>query len=105
MIDRNVVIVAHNARPTSLAVAEKVFPRSGSLRRKVYDYFVSCGNYGATDQEIETALAMSGNTVRPTRISLQKDNYIIDTGLTRKNQNGNECIVWSVPLARQGELF
>jgi hypothetical protein len=105
MIDRNTVIVAHNARPTSLAVAEKVFPRSGSLRRKVYDHFVSCGGYGATDQEIESALAMSGNTVRPTRISLQKDNYIIDTGLTRKNQNGNDCIVWSVLPAKQGELF
>ena len=105
MIDRNVVVMAHNARPTSLAVAEKVFPRSGSLRRKVYDYFVSCGNHGATDQEIELNLNMSGNTVRPTRQSLQKDGYIIDTGLIIKNQNGNSCIVWSVPATVQGELF
>lgn len=105
MIDRNVVIVAHNARPTSMAVAKKMFPKSGSLRRKVYDYFISCGNYGATDQEIETNLNMSGNTVRPTRQSLQKDGYIIDSGLIRKNQNGNSCIVWSIPATVQGELF
>ena len=52
------------------------------------------GLRGATDQEVENALHLDGNTVRPTRLSLIKDGYILDTGTTRKNANGNECIVW-----------
>jgi transcription initiation factor IIE alpha subunit len=72
----------------------KVLPRTGSLRRKVYEYILAQGLRGATDQEIESTLKIDGNTVRPTRISLWKDGYIIDTGTTRKNNNDNDCIVW-----------
>ena len=99
------MVLSHNPQRTSLAAAEKVFPKTGSLKRKVYEHFLSCGEFGATDQEIENALNISGNTVRPTRQSLQKDGYILDTGFTRSNANGNQCIVWSVPSAKQGVLF
>jgi hypothetical protein len=101
----NSVILSRNPQRTSVLAAEKVYPKTGSLKRKLYDYFISRGEYGATDQEIETALEMSGNTVRPTRQSLQKDGYIIDSGTTRTNANNNQCIVWCVPDAKQGVLF
>lgn len=90
----NKVIIASNAQRTSIAAAQKVLPKTGSLRRKVYEYILNQGLRGATDQEIEKALHIEGNTVRPTRISLIKDGFIKDTGSTRKNQHGNECIVW-----------
>ena len=90
----NKVIIASNAQRTSIAAAQKVLPKTGSLRRKVYEYILNQGLRGATDQEIEKALHIEGNTVRPTRISLIKDGFIMDTGATRKNQHGNECIVW-----------
>jgi transcription initiation factor IIE alpha subunit len=90
----NSVIIARNAQRTSIAAAEKVLPKTGSLKRKVYEFILNQGLRGSTDQEIEKTLQIDGNTVRPTRISLVRDGYLIDTGTTRKNQHNNECIVW-----------
>ena len=90
----NKVVIARNAQRTSIAAAQKVLPRTGSLRLKVYEFILGQGLRGATDQEIEKTLQIEGNTVRPTRISLVKDGYIMDTGTTRKNQHDNDCIVW-----------
>ena len=103
MIDRNKVKVAHNAQNTSILAAEKALPKSGTKRRRVYDYISGRGLYGATDDEIENALGIDGNTVRPTRGGLVEDGYIINTGTTRKNKHGNECIVWR--CADQGMLL
>jgi transcription initiation factor IIE alpha subunit len=93
-IDRNTVTIANNAQRTSRAVAEKVLPRTGTLRRQVYEYFYRRGLAGSTDEEAQAALNIDGNTMRPTRGSLVKDGYLIDTGTTRKNAKGHECIVW-----------
>ena len=90
----NKVTIAHNAQRTSIAAAQKVLPKTGSLRMKVYEFILNQGLRGATDQEIEHTLGIEGNTVRPTRISLVKDGYIMDTGTTRKNKHDNDCIVW-----------
>ncbi len=103
MLDKNSVVIAHNAQRTSVAAAYKVLPRTGSLRRKVYEYILNQGLRGATDQEMEMSLKIDGNTIRPTRISLVKDGFILDTGTTRKNQHGNDCIVWR--SAEEGMLL
>jgi hypothetical protein len=103
-VDRNTVIIAHDARHTSRTAALKALPRTGSWRAKVYDFIQSQGFNGATDQEIESALKLNGNTVRPTRITLLKDGFIFDSGGTRKNINGNDCIVW-LSSKEEGRLF
>jgi hypothetical protein len=103
MLDDNKVVIAHNAQRTSIAAAQKILPKTGSLRRKVYEYILNEGLRGATDQEMETTLNIDGNTIRPTRISLVKDGFIMDTGTTRKNQHGNDCIVWR--SAEEGMLL
>lgn len=103
MIDRDKVKIARNAQRTSVLAAEKALPRSGTKRRRVYDYIVNRGLHGATDDEIQDALGIDGNTVRPTRGGLVEDGHIIDTGITRKNKHGNECIVWR--CAEQGMLL
>jgi hypothetical protein len=90
----NKVIVAHDARQTSRIAAERIYPKSGSIRLKVYEYLIRQGLRGATDQEMQTNLNLSGDTIRPTRMTLLKDNYIIDSGQTRNNVNGNPCVVW-----------
>ena len=79
---------------TSLEAKRKIEPKIGSINAKVYDYIVRCGLRGATDQEIEAALRLDGNTVRPSRGSLVKKHLVTDSGATRPNEKGNNCIVW-----------
>ena len=91
-IDRNTVIISPSAKPTSASAALNALPKSGSKRRRVYEYLKQTG--GATDEEIERALGISGNTVRPTRGSLVKDKFVIATDLERLTLAGNMAIVW-----------
>jgi hypothetical protein len=81
-------------RSTSIAAKIKTEPRMGSNRARVNQYIIDQMEVGATDQEIQAALRMSGDTLRPTRLSLLKDGLIYESGKLRKNANGNECIVW-----------
>lgn len=81
---------------TSLEAKLKVEPKMGSINRKVYDYFLARQWHGATDQELEAVLHLDGNTIRPSRGQLVKKGLIRDSGLTRKNNKGNNCIVWVV---------
>jgi hypothetical protein len=91
-IDRNTVIISPSAKPTSANAALNALPKSGSKRRRVYEYLKQTG--GATDEEIERALGISGNTVRPTRGSLVKDKFVYATDLERPTLAGNMAIVW-----------
>ena len=91
---QNKVIIATNARQTSQAAALHVLPKSGSIRAKVYEYILRQGMRGATDYEIQKYLRIDGNTVRPSRITLFKDDLIVDAGITRPNDAGNQCTVW-----------
>jgi transcription initiation factor IIE alpha subunit len=103
VIDRNRVRVASNAQRTSILAAEKALPRSGTKRRRVYDYIVNRGLHGATDDEIQDALGIDGNTVRPTRGGLVEDGHIIDTGTTRKNKHHNK--IMGQPTYTHGALI
>jgi hypothetical protein len=90
----NKVIIASNARETSRIAAERIYPKTGSIRLSVYEFLVRQGLRGATDQEMQSNLNLSGDTIRPTRMTLLKDGFIMDSGETRKNTNGNPCVVW-----------
>lgn len=93
-VNRNVIIVANKAHPTSQRAAIKAFPRSGTKRQKIYNAIKLFG--GLTDEEIERTLDMSGNTVRPSRVSLVRDGLVMDSGQTRSTVSGNDAIVWVV---------
>jgi hypothetical protein len=95
-IDTNKVRIARKARVTSIEAALNAFPKSGTKRRKIYDYLERQGATGATDEEIETALQISGNTVRPTRGGLVEDGFVQDAGFNRPTKSGNDAIVWTV---------
>jgi len=92
-------------RATSKAAYKKALPTFGSKRARVYQYIFDQQERGATDQEIQAALNMPGDTLRPTRLSLLKDDLIYESGKTRQNQNGNDCIVWVVSEIEQVGLF
>ena len=90
-IYRDVVIIAREAKQTSVDAALKTKPKTGKKRAQVHAYLLG---RPATDEEIETALNMSGNTVRPTRGTLVKDGHVVDSGVRRLTRAGNEAIVW-----------
>ena len=92
-------------RATSIQAQIKVSPRMSEIRARVYQFIVDCMERGATDQEMQFALNMSGDTLRPARGKLLKDGLIYDSGKTRKNANGNDCIVWVVSTISQTGLF
>jgi transcription initiation factor IIE alpha subunit len=102
-LDRNTVIISPKARGTSRAAAISALPYSGSIRYRVYEFILRRGLKGATDQEIAKSLNLSGDTVRPTRKTLEQDLFVIDSGTTRNNQNGNACIVWRANI--EGQLL
>ena len=105
-IKRDVVAISHNAQRTSIAVALEVYPKVGTIRRKIYEHFLARGMRGATDQEAEHTLGIDGNTIRPARGSLVKDGWLIDAGMTRPNDKGHQCIVWrAVEQREQGTLL
>jgi hypothetical protein len=101
-VDRNAVI--HGKHKNSRAAADAYFLKSGSWRKLVYVYVASKGSYGATDQEIQEHLDKSGDTIRPTRKTLEKDGLIVDSNRTRKNAAGNDCVIW-VTYEWEGQLF
>jgi len=92
-------------RATSIQAQIKAAPRMSSHKARVYQFLVDRMDQGATDQEMQFALKMSGDTLRPTRGKLLKENLIYDSGKTRKNENGNDCIVWVVSTIEQIGLF
>jgi hypothetical protein len=92
-------------RATSVQAQIKVAPRVPTYKALVFNLILVRGEHGATDQEIQEVLMMSGDTVRPTRGKLLKDGLIYDSGKTRKNRNGNDCIVWVASTISQTGLF
>ena len=89
-------------RATSVAALIKSAPNRESNRGKVLQFIIDRQERGATDQEMQAILNMPGDTLRPTRLSLAKDNLIYDSGRTRQNEKGNECIIWVASTIEMG---
>lgn len=100
---QNKVLIAKGARHTSREAAEKVFPKTGSIRRAIMDFIIAYG--GATDYQLEAYLNGKHQTISASRRSLVIDGFLIDSGRTITNDVGNKCIVWVSSQLKQGELF
>jgi hypothetical protein len=66
--------------------------RRATLRAAVLRYLVA--HDGATDEEMQLALGMNGNTQRPRRCELLEAGLVIDSGLRRPTRNGRKATVW-----------
>ena len=103
-VDSNVVATPKSPRRTTRMAAEKILPKTGSIRRRVYDAVVNSSSYGVTDYELEVRMNIKHQTLSASRRSLVLDGFLIDSGQTRKNIVGNDCIVW-VAMPIDGKLF
>jgi len=81
-------------RDTSRAAHERIRPSALVLRERVARFVEARGVEGATDQEVQIGLAMSGNTQRPRRWELMHDGRLKDSGATRTTRKGRAAIVW-----------
>jgi len=79
---------------TSIAAAKAIESRAGTDRRRVLEFIASRGALGATDEEMQLALAMQGNTQRPRRRELDQAAHIVKSGQKRKTLAGNPAVVW-----------
>lgn len=84
---------------TSASAADR--KNAGSLyadRARIMAYFDSLlhPEHGATDDEIQVALRLSGDTQRPRRIDLIRGGFLRDSGRTRKTRKGRDATVWVV---------
>lgn len=104
-VDDDVVLLAKNAQRTSRMAAENVLPRTGTLRRQVHDLVNEVGYSGITDEELELRLGGKHQSISACRRSLVIDGYLVDSGRTRKNRTGNECIIWIHKDAEMPEVL
>ena len=81
---------------TSRLAAAAIEPKSGTLRRAVLDFLRCRGDVGATDEEMQTALAMNANTQRPRRVELLRAGLIRESGQLRRTGAGRDAVVWRV---------
>lgn len=79
---------------TSIAAAEAIAPKAGTLRFKVLMAIREAGADGLTDEQLQEVLDMNPSTVRPRRGELVKAGWIIDSKRTRKTRSGVLAVVW-----------
>lgn len=79
---------------TSRDAALSMIPSAETLRMAVLAYIDEQGPAGATDEEIQLALSMEGNTERPRRRELVQAGVVADSGARRKTSTGRAAKVW-----------
>lgn len=96
----------HARTDTSIAGAKGIAPRAGELQQKVLAFLRSCGEDGATDEEIENHFgAEFSRATRPRRRELQLRGFVRDSGSRRAGRSGIKAIVWVASVMNQGPSF
>lgn len=92
---------------TSRAAAEKAEPKTKTQRQRVYGFLQSCLSAGATDEQIQDALALNPSTQRPRRVELVQAGKVKDSGRRAKTRSGRAAVLWIVETLepRQTTLF
>lgn len=83
-----------NGTATSNAAAEAIEPRAEILRGRVLAYLRERGADGATDDEIQQALGLDGNTQRPRRYELERMDLVKKTERKRPTSSGRQAFVY-----------
>lgn len=87
-------MLPHNGTETSAAAAESMEANAANLRGLVFRFLKLQGINGATDEEIQIALGMTGNTERPRRRELFQRGLIAEAPAMRRTRSGREAQVW-----------
>jgi hypothetical protein len=89
---------------TSAEAASEAKPSAAVWRARVFTFIEGKGTEGATDEEVQHALALGGNTQRPRRCELVESGRVRDSGDTRLTKARRSAVVWvAVPPEEQAE--
>jgi hypothetical protein len=79
---------------TSEQAAESMKPTAGLIRGWVECWLRDRGAHGATEQEVEDALSLPGNTIRPRLWELENTGKIVKSPDKRQNRSGRYARVY-----------
>jgi hypothetical protein len=79
---------------TSREAAKRIEPNHGTLAHTVYEVITHRGEYGATTSEISNIRSINYRGIQPRTSELKQMKLIYDSGQRRKNEYGNNEIVW-----------
>jgi hypothetical protein len=79
---------------TSAEAAESVREGAAELRERVYSALKRVWPEGLTDEQMQQALGMQGNTQRPRRRELEQRGLVRDSGERRFTTSGRRAVVW-----------
>jgi hypothetical protein len=79
---------------TSIEAEENSEHIRESASNRIYAFLKEQGTHGATDQELEDALGIPGNTERPSRLGLVKGGHVKATKRWRYTRAHFRAIVW-----------
>ena len=86
--------VRNGAPETSRIAADQIAGHAVALRVAVLNVIRERGEYGATDQEIQTILSLSSDTEVPRRWELANVGAVVASGRQRKTRSNRPAIVW-----------
>lgn len=81
---------------TSREAAKSIAKSSQTFKSMVHSFIKTSGDYGCTDEEIQTSLEMNPSTQRPRRVDLVRDGVVEDSGKQRKTRSGRNAVVWVI---------
>lgn len=84
----------HGDTDTSAEAAELISEKTKTLRAILYRYLLSCGEDGATDDQMSVEAGMELNTQNPRRRELVKLGLARATKMRRKTRRNRNAIVW-----------
>lgn len=79
---------------TSKSASESMRAHAAPIRQRVYEYILSRGAFGCTDEEMTAALGISPSTARPRRGELVQMGAVKKTDITRPTRSGRQAAVY-----------
>ncbi|MCH8824813.1 MAG: hypothetical protein IH984_15045 [Planctomycetes bacterium] len=89
---------------TSCEAARQMKSKAPHLKRRILKFLIEQREAGTTDEEIQLALSITGNSERPRRVSLVNLGLKHSSRHTRSTQSGARATVWVASSAGQLEI-
>jgi len=86
---------------TSQAAAASQVGKAAVDEARVLDLIRTCGNFGATDDEVEQALHLLHQTASARRRGLVLKDLVVDSGRTRLTRTSRHATVWIASTTTQ----